>query len=256
MRGGCDGSGQRSSGASASSPPPVARIDLDAAAHRVAAGPAIDVPLEAVARLGAHAERAAGAADPGRIPVGRLQQHVAGLEADLGRGAAHDAREADDALRVRDRDHLAVELPLLVVEGHEPLARPAAPDDQRRAAQGGRVVGVHRLVQLEHHVVGGVHHVVDRAHPDRLEPPRAATPGEAPTCAPRISAAWNRGQAFGSSIVIATAPTLPAAAGAAGGRHVDRLGARESRAAGTAPGTTRPARAPRPCGRAGRDDSG
>ena len=58
--------------------------DLDAAAHRVAPAPAVDAALEAVARLGAEAERAAGAADPAGIPVGALEQDVAGLVAHLG----------------------------------------------------------------------------------------------------------------------------------------------------------------------------
>ena len=109
MRGGCDGSGQRSSGGIGQLAAAGGEDDLDAAAHRVAAAPAVDAALEAVARLGAHAERAAGAADPGRIPVGGLEQDVAGLQAHLGGGAAHDAGEADDAFRVGDRDHLGVE---------------------------------------------------------------------------------------------------------------------------------------------------
>ena len=68
MRGGCDGSGQRSSGAPASSPPRGGEHDLDAAAHRVAAAPAVDAALEAVARLAAHAERAPGCAGSGTDP--------------------------------------------------------------------------------------------------------------------------------------------------------------------------------------------
>ena len=90
--------------------------------------------------------------------------------AHLGVGSAHDPGQADDAVAVGDGDHLAVELPLLVVQGRHPLARPGPPHDQRRPAERRRVVGVHRLVQLEHDVVGGVHHVVDRADTDRFQP--------------------------------------------------------------------------------------
>ena len=63
-----------------------------------------------------------------------------------------------------------VERALDAVEGDEPLARPRPPHHERAAAQPGEIVRVHRLAQLEHHVVGGVHDVVDRAHADRLEP--------------------------------------------------------------------------------------
>ena len=48
------------------------------------------------------------------------------------------------------------------------VAGPAHP--QRAAGHRGQVVGVVGLAQLEHHVVGGVDHVVDGAHAERVEP--------------------------------------------------------------------------------------
>ena len=58
------------------------------------------------------------------------------------------------------------------VEGDEPLTGPGAPRHHGRPTQPRQVVRVHRLVQLEHHVVGRIDHVVDRADPHRRKPPR------------------------------------------------------------------------------------
>ena len=143
---------------------------LDAAAHGRLATPAVDPALEPVARLGAQVEVAPRPAGAGRVPHGGLEQDIAALDAHLRVGPAHHPREADDPFAVGDRHHFRRERALDVVEGHQPLAGPRPPDHQGPAPEPGQVVRVHRLVQLEHDVVGGIHHVVDGAHPYRFQP--------------------------------------------------------------------------------------
>ena len=51
------------------------------------------------------------------------------------------------------------------------LARRGPPHDEARPRQLSQVVGVGRLPQLEHDVVGGVDHVVDGAHAGQRQAP-------------------------------------------------------------------------------------
>ena len=97
---------------------------------------------------------------------------------DLGVRATHDAGQADDGPFVGDHQHGTVELVLLVIErlGQLPEGRP--PDDERPARQLVEVVRMDRLPRLVHHVVGGVHNVVDRPDAQRFEP--LHQPGRAP----------------------------------------------------------------------------
>ena len=67
----------------------------------------IDAPLEAIRRIGLHAEAPRRAADDGRLEPGALEQDVRRRVADLALGAADDAAEADGALRVGDDDRVA-----------------------------------------------------------------------------------------------------------------------------------------------------
>ena len=82
----------------------------------------------------------------------------------------------DAAFGVADEHRVVVEHVLLAVERHEPLALTRAANVQRRPGQPIEVVGVHRLAERQHHVVGDVDDVVDRplARRDqaRLQPQR------------------------------------------------------------------------------------
>ena len=60
--------------------------------------------------------------------------------------------------------------PLHAVEGGHGLARPGPADHQAVAGQAVEVVGVGGLAELEHHVVGRVHHVVDGPHAGQGQP--------------------------------------------------------------------------------------
>lgn len=89
----------------------------------------IHSPLEALGRLARQLVPAGRARDRHGVEAGRLDQHPAGARADLGGGAAHDARESDGPRVVRDDQVLRVQGALAPVEGHERLALGRAPDD-------------------------------------------------------------------------------------------------------------------------------
>ena len=80
------------------------------------------------------------------------------------------------AVRVADQHGVAVEHALLAVERREPLALARRAHVQLRARDPVEVVGVHRLAERQHHVVGDVDHVADRPlagrHQARLQPQR------------------------------------------------------------------------------------
>ena len=93
----------------------------------------------------------------------------------IGRRAAHDAREPDRPGVVGDQKVVGVEPTVDVVERGEGLAEARTPHHDRPGQPRG-VVGVQRLAQLQHHVVGDVDDQRDRPHPGReqaaLHPPR------------------------------------------------------------------------------------
>ena len=95
--------------------------------------------------------------------IAEFDDDVGRAVADLGRGAAHDAGDADRPGRVGDDQRLGVELALDVVERLEPLPGPGAPDEDPAVVDRGRIERVDRLAELDHHVVRGVDDVADRA---------------------------------------------------------------------------------------------
>ena len=87
----------------------------------------IDAALEAVARIGDDAERAAGAGDVQRLPQRRFDQHIGGVLVAAGMFAAHDA---GDRIRRRcligDDAHLRGQRVFAAVERQHLLAIPGA----------------------------------------------------------------------------------------------------------------------------------
>ena len=77
--------------------------------------------------------------------------------------ASHDAREPHRPLRVGDEKHVALRLNRLAIEEHHALTVPrqAHPDPALELSE---IVGVHRLAELEHHVVGDIHYRAYGAH--------------------------------------------------------------------------------------------
>ncbi len=109
-------------------------------------------------------------------PVGGLHQHARRAVVDLGARAAHDAGDRGRALVVFDDEHLRVEAADLVVERRDLLAVVRAADREPVARDAVEVERVDRVAGLEHHVVGDVDDVRDRAlaggHEARLQPGR------------------------------------------------------------------------------------
>ena len=127
--------------------------------------------LEAGRRLAAQVQPLRRPGDRHGVPPGHLQQHRCGGVGDLGRRATHHTGDADRHVVGIGQDAVtAGEGALHAVERDDALAvaRPTHP--QVAVAELREVVGVAGLAQLEHHVVGRVDHVVDRAHAECGEP--------------------------------------------------------------------------------------
>ena len=144
----------------------------------------VDAALEPPRRLRAQLVAPRRARHRHGVEVGALDQQVRGRGRHLGRRAAHDAREAEHAARaltargVRDEQVLGVERAVLVVERRQALLR-LGPAHDDGAGDLGRVVGVERLAELEHHVVGDVDGERDGAHARLGRAASASTRGSA-----------------------------------------------------------------------------
>ena len=114
--------------------------------------------------------------DVGAVPVRRLHQHAGRVLVDLGARAAHHPGDRGRPVGVGDQHHLLVERARLAVERLHGLAGSRQPDGQLGAGDPVEVERVQRLAGQQHHVVGDVDHVRDRAlaggHQPRLQPRR------------------------------------------------------------------------------------
>ena len=156
-----------------------------------------------------------------------------------------------NALGVGDHRHRVVQRTVHAVERAKALAGAGPPRHDGTAAQARQIIGVHRLVQLEHHVVRGIHHVVDRA---LRRPPRAAAPASPVTgrsARPGGTAARKRGHPAASSIATADAAGRGLGTASARAPPSCRRASRGASAAAAGSPATRRARARFPCGRAG-----
>ncbi len=90
--------------------------------------------------------------------------------ADLGVMPAHDAANRAGAFGVGDDQHLGIQRALHAIQRPKTFAGARPTDHQRASGDAIEVEGVHRLAELEHDVVGDVHHVVDRADAGRGQP--------------------------------------------------------------------------------------
>ncbi len=115
-----------------------------------------------------------GATDADGVEDRRLDDDVGRGVRDLARRATHHAGDRERARRVGDQQRVGRELAGHVVERLEALARGCPSHEDRRAAVGsgvdGRSIeGVDRLAELQHHVVGRVDDVADRALTSRQQ---------------------------------------------------------------------------------------
>jgi hypothetical protein len=102
--------------------------------------------------------------------VGHLQEHIGGRGVDLSRRATHDAGQADGAAGVGDHQVVWIQLALDAVQRDQRLPGKGLPDVDQRAGQQLDVVGVDRVADLDHDVVGGVHDVGDRTDARGVQP--------------------------------------------------------------------------------------
>ncbi len=101
--------------------------------------------------------------------VRALEQDVGGVGRDLGGPPSHDAADGDRRLDVADQQIVRGERSLDIVERRQALPVVGVPHDDPWAREPVHVEAMERLSQLEHGVVGGVDHRVDRPHPARRE---------------------------------------------------------------------------------------
>ena len=126
----------------------------------------VDATLEAQRRLGVQVQTGRRGCDGCGVPPRHLEHDVGGRRGDLGRCAAHDAGQADDlVVAVDDHPVLGAQRTLDAVQRSDHLTVERPPSAQMSARELRQVIGVVRLTELEHHVVGHVDDVVDRAHP-------------------------------------------------------------------------------------------
>src|SRR5258706_11915878 len=107
--------------------------------------------------------------DRSGIEVSALDQYICGLLADLGIRASHHAGYRDRAIRIGDGQHFRRELSGNSVERCDLFSRTSTPDDDAVTVQQVKIKRVSGLIHLEHHVVGYIRDVINRALPDRFE---------------------------------------------------------------------------------------
>src|SRR6185295_71349 len=130
----------------------------------------VNASRESVRRFGVHPECTRSVSNRRRVEVSAFDQDVGRSFVDFGVRAAHHPGNGDRTIRVGDDQHLWGKLSLEAVERRNTLARPRTPNDDAMAVQQIQIEGVSGLPHLEHHVVGYVGDVVDRALSYRLEP--------------------------------------------------------------------------------------
>ena len=100
----------------------------------------------------------------------RFQQHVGGVGSDLAVCPAHHAADTNRLHRVRNQEVVGRQLSADPVEGRELLAIDRSPHHHMVIGDRIQVKGVQRLVELQHHVVGHVHYVVDGSQSGAIQP--------------------------------------------------------------------------------------
>ena len=107
-------------------------------------GVRIDTLLPAIRAYRPQSEPLRRLEDPDRLEVGGFEEDLLGRLRHLAFLPAHDRRERDRLLAVRDHQVARVELPQRPVERAELLARVCAPDDDPAVGEQGAVERVQR----------------------------------------------------------------------------------------------------------------
>src|SRR6185503_19327929 len=128
----------------------------------------INAALKAKPGIGGETEPARLALDHRRIPECALEKDRLRAAADAAMLPAHDAGEAERLGLVSDQQQVGVEIERLPVEQRQLLAGPGKANDDI-AIEHRVVVGMERLSELEHHVVGYVDNGRDGADAAALD---------------------------------------------------------------------------------------
>ena len=132
----------------------------------------IGASFEARRRLGLQPQLLARPADASGIEKCALEHDDFRRVADLGTASAHDARHRVRLFGIRDDQHLRIERAIEAIERPEAFSRGGAADTNFVPCELVEIERVHRLAELEQHVVGDVDDVVDRANAGGLQPRR------------------------------------------------------------------------------------
>ena len=126
----------------------------------------------------------------------RLEQQLPGIVGDFAVQSAHDARQGHRAVPVADHEVFRVQPEFLFIQGLDDFALLRPPHDDLRVLQHIQVKGVHRLPDLQQHVVRDVHHVADGPQPAQrqvpLHPPGALPGGDVPYAVGQVPGAQIR----------------------------------------------------------------
>ena len=127
-------------------------------------------PLEPVGGLGAEPQALGGPADGAGIEIGALQQHPGGGPGDLGIEPPHDPGQGHGPLGIANQQGLGVQVPLDAVQGGETaLAALGQAHHDFAPPEALKVEGMQGLAELQQHVVGDIHQVVDGPQARHLE---------------------------------------------------------------------------------------
>ena len=123
----------------------------------------VDTALETLAGIGGEAVSAPTPGDGCRREPGHFEQHTAGLGRDAGPHAAHHAGERHGTGRIGDDEFVGGERHGTAVQQVAGLTGRSETHGERATHDLVEIVGVHRLAELEHDVVGDVDHRADAA---------------------------------------------------------------------------------------------
>jgi hypothetical protein len=130
----------------------------------------VHAALEAHRRLGLEPELLARCANRSGLEVRGFERDPFRRVRHLRVRAAHHTGDVFRVLRIRDDQHLCGQRPLLAIQRRHGLAGLCPPRLDNAAAHLLQIERVHRLPELEHHVVGDVHDVADRTHATHRQP--------------------------------------------------------------------------------------
>ena len=126
-------------------------------------------PLEADRCFSLQSQPLARPSNGGRVEARTLERDSRRSRTNFGAATAHDAADRRGPRRVGDDQHFRIERTVHSVQRRQALARPRAANHERLAVEPIEIERVHRLADLQHHVVRDVDDVADRSNARRFE---------------------------------------------------------------------------------------